>query len=40
MAPREEIEIAFVGDNPGDWMLHCHVLEHHVGGIGGVFRVS
>lgn len=40
MAPREEIEIAFVGDNPGDWMLHCHVLEHHAGGMGGVFRVA
>ena len=39
MAPREEVEIAFVGDNPGDWMLHCHVLEHHAGGMGGVFRV-
>ena len=40
MAPREEVEIAFVGDNPGDWMLHCHVLEHHAGGMGGVFRVA
>lgn len=40
MAPREEVEIAFVGDNPGDWMLHCHVLEHHAGGMGGVFRVT
>ncbi|WP_233256289.1 multicopper oxidase family protein [Falsiroseomonas bella] len=40
MAPREEVRIAFVGDNPGDWMLHCHVLEHHVGGMGGVFRVA
>ena len=40
MAPREEVQIAFVGDNPGDWMLHCHVLEHHAGGMGGVFRVA
>jgi FtsP/CotA-like multicopper oxidase with cupredoxin domain len=40
MAPREEVQIAFVGDNPGDWMLHCHVLEHHAGGMGGVFRVG
>jgi hypothetical protein len=22
------------------WMLHCHVLEHHAGGMGGVFRVT
>ncbi len=40
LAPREEAEIAFVGDNPGDWMLHCHVLEHHAGGMGGTFRVA
>ena len=28
MAPREQVEIAFVADNPGDWMFHCHILEH------------
>jgi FtsP/CotA-like multicopper oxidase with cupredoxin domain len=28
MAPRERVEIAFVADNPGDWMFHCHILEH------------
>ena len=40
MNPMETIEIAFRADNPGDWMLHCHVLEHHAGGMGGVFRVQ
>jgi hypothetical protein len=30
---------AFVADNPGDWMLDCHTLEHHAGGIMGVIRV-
>ena len=40
MAPMETVEIAFVADNPGDWMLHCHVLEHHAGGMGGVFHVT
>lgn len=40
MAPRETLEVAFKADNPGDWMLHCHVLEHHAGGMGGVFRVT
>lgn len=24
----ERVEIAFVADNPGDWLLHCHMLEH------------
>jgi FtsP/CotA-like multicopper oxidase with cupredoxin domain len=40
LAPREDVTIAFVGDNPGRWMLHCHVLEHHAGGMGGVFAVE
>ena len=34
------VEIAFGGDNPGDWMLHCHVPEHHAGGMGDMFRVA
>ena len=33
LSPRETAEIAFVADNPGDWMLHCHVLEHQLGGM-------
>lgn len=40
MAPRENVEIAFVADNPGSWMFHCHVLEHMAGGMMGVIRVA
>jgi len=40
MAPRERVDIAFVADNPGDWMFHCHILEHQVGGMMGVIRVA
>jgi FtsP/CotA-like multicopper oxidase with cupredoxin domain len=40
MAPREKVEIALVADNPGDWMFHCHILEHQAGGMMGVIRVS
>lgn len=40
MAPRERVEIAFVADNPGDWMFHCHILEHQAGGMMGVIRVA
>jgi FtsP/CotA-like multicopper oxidase with cupredoxin domain len=40
MAPREKTEIAFVADNPGDWMFHCHILEHQAGGMMGVIRVG
>lgn len=37
--PRERAEIAFVADNPGDWMFHCHILEHQTGGMMAVVRV-
>ncbi len=40
MAPRERVDIAFVADNPGDWMFHCHILEHQAGGMTGVIRVA
>ena len=40
MAPRERVEITFVADNPGDWMFHCHILEHQAGGMMGVIRVA
>jgi FtsP/CotA-like multicopper oxidase with cupredoxin domain len=40
MAPREKVEIAFVADNPGDWMFHCHILEHQESGMMGVIRVA
>jgi FtsP/CotA-like multicopper oxidase with cupredoxin domain len=40
MSPREAVEIAFVADNPGDWMLHCHVMDHQVSGLMTVLRVA
>ncbi len=40
MAPREKVQIAFVADNPGDWMFHCHILEHQASGMMGVIRVK
>jgi len=40
VAPRERVEVAFVADNPGDWMFHCHVLEHQESGMMGVIRVQ
>jgi len=39
MAPKDTIECAFVADNPGDWMLHCHVADHQMTGLMTVFRV-
>lgn len=40
LAPDETAEIAFVADNPGAWMLHCHVLEHQDAGMMAVVEVT
>jgi len=40
LAPEDGVEIAFVADNPGDWMFHCHILEHMAAGMMGVIRVA
>lgn len=40
MAPQERVEIAFVADNPGDWMFHCHILEHQAAGMMATIRVN
>lgn len=40
MAPRERVDVVFVADNPGDWMFHCHILEHMAGGMMAVIRVT
>jgi FtsP/CotA-like multicopper oxidase with cupredoxin domain len=40
VAPHETVEVAFVADNPGDWALHCHILEHQVSGMMAAIRVT
>ena len=40
LSPRDRVRIAFVADNPGDWMLHCHIIEHQETGMMGWFRVA
>lgn len=37
--PREISRIAFVADNPGKWMLHCHMIEHQESGMMTWFEV-
>lgn len=36
----EKAKVAFVADNPGDWMFHCHIIEHMKTGFMGYFRVT
>ncbi|MCI4666229.1 MAG: multicopper oxidase family protein [Neomegalonema sp.] len=40
MQPRAKAEIAFVADNPGEWLLHCHMLEHSAAGMMTRIRVT
>lgn len=38
--PRQTARIAFVADNPGKWMIHCHMLEHQETGMAAWFEVG
>lgn len=38
--PKERIRIAFVAGEPGDWMFHCHIIEHQETGMMAYLRVS
>jgi FtsP/CotA-like multicopper oxidase with cupredoxin domain len=38
--PRSRVRIAWMPDDrPGEWMYHCHILEHHASGMMGHFEV-
>ena len=39
MAPKDNVDVAFVADNPGKWMLHCHITDHQVSGMMSVLDV-
>ncbi|WP_300297392.1 multicopper oxidase family protein [Ferrovibrio sp.] len=38
--PKERVRIAFVAGQPGDWMMHCHIIEHQETGMMGYLRVA
>jgi FtsP/CotA-like multicopper oxidase with cupredoxin domain len=40
VAPRERVEIAFRADNPGNWMFHCHLIEHQESGMMGYLKIA
>ena len=42
VAPGETYDVAFVANNPGAWMFHCHELHHTMNGSkqpGGLIQV-
>jgi len=40
LQPGDTIDVAFVADNEGVWMYHCHILAHAAGGMMGTIAVS
>jgi len=38
--PNERVQTAFVADNPGNWMIHCHIIEHQDTGMMAWFKVA
>ena len=37
---RQTDRVAFLADNPGKWMIHCHMLEHQETGMAAWFAVT
>lgn len=39
IGPSESLTVEYVEDDPGDWLYHCHVTDHMMGGMMGRLRV-
>ena len=37
--PLSKVRIAFLADNPGKWLIHCHMLQHATAGMNTWFEV-
>lgn len=37
--PDEKVQLGLVADSPGDWLLHCHIIEHQKTGMTSYLRV-
>jgi FtsP/CotA-like multicopper oxidase with cupredoxin domain len=40
LLPKERLEVAIVAGSPGQWMFHCHILEHQETGMMGYLEVT
>ena len=40
LGPEESARVAFVADNPGKWLFHCHILGHARAGMMSVIQVG
>jgi FtsP/CotA-like multicopper oxidase with cupredoxin domain len=37
---RQVTSFDFVADNPGKWLYHCHVTDHMMGGMVGLYVIN
>lgn len=40
MRPMETMDVVMLADNPGDWVMHCHNLDHEEHGLMANFKVE
>jgi len=40
LAPYQSLKLKLVFHNPGDWMFHCHVIEHEELGMMASIRIT
>lgn len=40
VAPGADMEVAFLADNPGKWLIHCQIAGHHAAGMATWFVVG
>ena len=40
MASDDRVSIAFVAEQAGKWMFHCHMVEHQAAGMMAFFEVE
>jgi len=40
IGPSTTLTVEYTEDNPGEWLYHCHVIEHMMGGMVGRYTVT
>ena len=40
LGPATSVVVDYIEDNPGQWLYHCHVVDHMVGGMVGWYEVT
>jgi FtsP/CotA-like multicopper oxidase with cupredoxin domain len=40
LGPGSTATIEYIEDSPGSWLYHCHVTEHMMGGMAGLYLVK